>query len=84
MTNLPVVTIETIREVGEDAMQGSDKLFMQMAAANPELYRFVYEMHQQESTTKTMMLGLLVAMYHSLDRQIEKGKRSKKRLRHNV
>lgn len=83
MSNLPVVTIETIREVGEDAVQGSDKLFMQMAVANPELYRFVYEIHQQENTTKTMMLGLLVAMYHSLDRQIEKGKRSKKRLRHN-
>lgn len=81
--NLPHVTIETIQEIGQEALVDRDKLFKEMAVANPDLYRFAYEMHQQETTNKSTMLGVLVAVYAALDRQIGKGKRDRRRLRHN-
>lgn len=81
--NLPAVTEETIAEVGNEILANNEAAFAQMAVTQPDLYRFVYGMHQLEDTTKTTMLGVAVAMYHILDRQIEKGKRGRKRLKHN-
>lgn len=81
--NLPVVTLDTIKEVGIEAITGSDVMFRVMAAANPELYRFIYDVYNLPETSKMTMLSMAVAMYHVLERELEKGKRSKKRLRHN-
>jgi hypothetical protein len=83
-SNLPVVTEQTIAEIGNEILANNESAFMQMAVAQPDLYRFIYGIHQLEDTTKTTMLGVLVATYHILDRQIEKGKRGRKRLRRNA
>lgn len=79
---LPYVTIETIQEIGQEALADKDKFFKEMAIANPELYRFAYEMHQRKETNKSTMLGVLVAVYAALERQGGKGKKDKRRLRH--
>lgn len=80
--NLPAVTEETIKEIGAEATKDRDALFKKMAVSNPILYRFVYDIFNLPDTNKSTMLGMVVATYHILDRQIEKGKRSRKRLRH--
>lgn len=82
--NLPAVTEDTIREIGAESLKDKDALFRKMAASNPILYRFVYDIFNLPDTNKSTMLGMVIATYHTLDRQIEKGKRSRKRLRHNA
>jgi len=82
--NLPTVTEATIAEIGNEILANNEAAFMQMAVSQPDLYRFIYGMHQLPDTTKTTMLGGVVAVYHILDRQVEKGKRGKKRLRHDA
>lgn len=82
--NLPLVTLETIQEVGELAKEEADKLYNEMAISNPDLYRTVYGIYQLPDTDKTTMLGVIVGMYHILDRQIGKNKRRGKRLKHDV
>lgn len=79
--NLPVVTEETIKEIGEEAIKDNEGLFMAMAASNPDLYRFVYGIYNLPETNKTTMLGVLVATYHVLDRQVGKSKKNRKRLK---
>lgn len=81
--NLPNVTEDTIKEIGAEALKNKNALFHKMAASNPVLYRFVYDIFNLPDTNKDTMLGMVIATYHILDRQIEKGKRSRKRLRHN-
>lgn len=80
--NLPIVTLETIAEVGTLAKDDADKLYNQMAIENPDLYRTVYGIYQLETTDKTVMLGVIVGMYHILDRQIGKNKKRGRRLKH--
>jgi len=80
-SNLPLVTLETIQEVGELAKEEADKLYNDMATSNPDLYRTIYGIYQLPDTTKETMLGVIVGMYHILDRQIGKGKRNRKRLK---
>lgn len=81
--NLPPVTEDTIKEIGNEALKDKDALFKKMAVSNPILYRLIYDMYNRPDTNKETMLGMVIATYHILDRQIEKGKRSRKRLRHN-
>lgn len=80
--NLPHVTEETIKEVGQQILaEGNEKMFASMAVANPDLYRFIYGVHELPDTTKTTMLGMAIGMYHILERQIEKNKPNRKRLK---
>lgn len=80
--NLPHVTEDTIKEVGSLVLtEGNDKMFTQMAATNPELFLFIVGIHDLPDTTKTTMLGVAIGMYHILERQMEKGKRVRKRLK---
>lgn len=80
--NLPFVTEETIREIATEAKQDNQKLYQDMAVLNPILYQFVYGAYSLPETNKEMMLGMVIATYHALERQIEKEKRNRKRLRH--
>ena len=80
--NLPLVTEETIREIAAEAANDKDKLFRDIAVNNPILYQFVYGAYGQPEANKDLMLGMFVATYHALERQIEKEKMSKRRLRH--
>lgn len=80
---LPIVTQETIKEVGQDAVENRDEMFMAMAASNPDLYRLIYEVHNRPETTKTTMLGMAVAMYHCLERQTKKERRDRRRIKGN-
>lgn len=82
--NLPLVTEETIREVVAAALEDKNKLYQDIAVLNPFLYQFVVGCYQLPGTNKETMLGMFVATYHCLEQQIEKGKRNRKRLRHNV
>lgn len=79
---LPYVTTETIQQIGERALKDKDSLFKEMAVTNPNLYRFAYEMHQLETTNKSTMLGVLVAVYAALEAEGQKGKRDRRRLKH--
>lgn len=82
-SNLPTVTEATIAEIGNEILTNNEAAFMQMAVSQPDLCRFIYGIHQLPDTNKTTMLGVAVAMYHILDRQIKKGKQDKRRLRHD-
>lgn len=81
--NLPIVSEDTIKELADTAINDRDALFMKMAIDQPTLYTFVMGVYRMEETNKETMLGLIVAAYSVLDREIEKGKRDRKRLRHN-
>lgn len=80
--SLPTVTIETIQQIGEQALKDNASLFRQMTTSNPDLYRFAYEMHERPETTKTTMLGVLVAVYAALELEVKKGKKDRRRLKH--
>lgn len=82
--NLPVVSLQTIAEVGNDATQDVNRLYNEFAVSNPDLYRTIYGIYQLETTTKETMLGMIVAMYHVLDREMGKHKQLRKRVRKNV
>lgn len=79
---LPLVTLETIQQVGELALKDRDSLFKNMAVSNPDLYRFAYEMHQRPETNKTTMLGVLVAVYAALEEQGKKDRKDRRRLKY--
>ena len=81
--NLPIVSEATIKELASIAMNNRDALFMKMAIDQPTLYQFIMGVYHMPETNKETMLGLIVAAYSVLDREVEKGKRSRKRLRHN-
>lgn len=82
-SNLPIVSETTIKEMADTAINNRDALFMKMAVDQPTLYTFIMGVYRMPDTNKETMLGLIVASYNVLDREIEKSKRSKKRLRHN-
>jgi hypothetical protein len=81
--NLPIVSEDTIKELANTAINDKDALFMKMAVEQPTLYTFIMGVYKMPETNKETMLGLIVAAYSVLDKEIEKGKQSKKRLRHN-
>lgn len=68
---LPVVTERTIKEIGNKAVEDNDSLIKGMAVANPDLYRFVYSIYKMPEADKTTMFGILVGMYHMLEKQIQ-------------
>lgn len=82
--NLPIVSESTIKEMADIAINNRAELFMKMAVDQPTLYTFIMGVYHMPETNKETMLGLIVASYSVLDREIEKGKQSKKRLRHNA
>ena len=81
--NLPIVSETTIKELADTAINDKDALFVKMALEQPTLYTFIMGVYRLPETNKETMLGLIVAAYNVLDKEIEKGKQSKKRLRHN-
>ena len=81
--NLPQVTEQTIIEVGNEAMADKDKLFNEMAVFNPTLFQLVLSTYKRADTNKETMLGICVACYVALDRQMGKSKQLRKRVRGN-
>lgn len=79
--NLPTVSEQTIIEVGNEAIADKDTLFMEMATANPMLYLLIFNTFNMESCTKETMLGVCIASYITLDREMGKAKQLRKRVR---
>lgn len=81
--NLPIVSEQTIIEVGNEAVANKDNLFIEMATANPTLYRLIYRTFNTEGCTKETMLGVCIASYIALDREAGNAKQLRKRIKNN-
>ena len=81
--NLPIVSESTIKELADSAMNNRDALFMKMAVDQPTLYQFIMGVYRMPETNKETMLGLIVAAYNVLDREVGKSKQLRKRVRGN-
>ena len=81
--NLPIVSESTIKELADIAMNNRDALFMKMAVDQPTLYQFIMGVYRMPETNKETMLGLIVAAYNVLDREVGKSKQLRKRVRGN-
>lgn len=57
---------EIIQEVIAKMVKDKDKLFREMAIAEPYLYQFVYGMYKLPEADKDMMLGVAIGMYHMM------------------
>lgn len=82
--NLPTVSEQTIIEVGNEAIADKDALFVEMATANPTLYLLIFNTFNLENCTKETMLGVCIASYIALDREMGKTKQLRKRIKNNA
>lgn len=81
--NLPTVSEQTIIEVGNEAIADKDALFIEMATANPTLYLLIFNTFNTDGCTKETMLGVCIASYIALDREMGKTKQLRKRIKNN-
>ncbi len=81
--NLPTVTEDTIKEVAAEAQRDIDKFYRDIAILNPFLYQLVMGVYKLPETNKETMLGMFAMTCHALERQLEKDKGNKRRLRHS-